>query len=131
MTVNDLVRRAMRTLGVLRAGENPKPSEAADAIATLNDMLNAWIYEGMDLEFVQDLTGTDTLPYPDDHIAAFRYNLAVELAPEFGVQIDAVTAGLAGKYYRALRTANVSPDTLSIDDALSPIYSRGIFQDFS
>ena len=129
MTVNDLIRSALRTLGVLRAGENPTPAEAADALVTLNGMLNAWIYDGMDLEFVDDLVLTGTVPYPDDHLPAFRYNLAVELAPEYGVEINAVMAGLAGKYYRQLRTSFVSPDTLGIDEALT--INTGGFVDFT
>ena len=84
MTANELIRRSLRSLGVLYHNESPTSDEATDALATLNDMLNAWLLEGMDLEVYENLELTDTLPYPDDHISAMRYGLAVELAPKAG-----------------------------------------------
>lgn len=123
MTVNDLIRRAMRSIGVLHHNEEPSSDEAADALQTLNDMLNAWIYEGMDLEFAADLVLTDTLPYPDDHAAAFRYALAVELAPEYGVQPPPAVLAMAANYKSALKTRYIDPDTLGTDPFLSPVYN--------
>lgn len=123
MTVNDLIRRAMRSLGVLHTGENPSAAEAADALDTLNDLLNAWRNEGLDLEVVSDLALTDTLPYPDDHVTAIRYNLAVELAPEYGVQVSQVVAAMARRHWLALRAQYMRPDTLSTPDDLLPVYN--------
>ena len=123
MTVNDLIRRSLRSIGVLNHAEEPTAEEASDALQTLNDMLNAWIYEGMDLEFAADLVLTDALPYPDDHAAAFRYALAVELAPEFGVQPPPAVLAMAASYKEALKTRYLDPDTLAADAFLSPIYN--------
>ena len=123
MTVNDLIRRAMRSLGILNHAEDPTTEEAADALQTLNDMLNAWIYEGMDLELQADMALTDTLPFPDDHAAAFRYALAVELAPEYGVQPPPAVLAMAASYKSALKTRYVDPVELPSDSFLSPVYN--------
>jgi hypothetical protein len=42
MTANDIIAAAMRRLGALTQGETPTAAESADALATLNDMLEAW-----------------------------------------------------------------------------------------
>lgn len=123
MTVNDLIRSALRALGVLHHAESPSADEAADALITLNGMLNAWRLEGIDLELVADLALTDTVPYPDDHLPAIRYNLAVELSAEFGVQVSPVVAGMARRTWLALRAQYMRPDTLSTPDDLLPVYN--------
>jgi hypothetical protein len=45
VTVRDLIAGAFRLLGVLAAGENPQADETQDALASLNDMIEAWKLE--------------------------------------------------------------------------------------
>ena len=116
-TAIGVILRALRSLGVLHSGESPSADEAADALHTLNDMLNAWRLKGIDLEYL-DTDLYDVIPYPDDHIAAIRYNLAVELAAEYGVQPSQVVVAMAGSTYADLKAHYVQPDTLSVDSAL-------------
>lgn len=42
MTVRDLINGALRLLGVLAAGESPSDQEAADAVDSLNAMIDEW-----------------------------------------------------------------------------------------
>lgn len=49
MTVAELIRGALRTLGVLASEETPKAAEEADALVTLNDMLDSWAGERLAL----------------------------------------------------------------------------------
>lgn len=130
MTTLDIIRRAMRSIGVLRHSESPSASEAADALDTLNDMLNAWIHDGIDLEYL-NVALTDTFAYPDDHIAAIRYNLAVELCGEYGKQIPPVVAANAVRYKASLQAKYCDPDLLEMDEALSPRYGVGVYRDFT
>lgn len=125
MTYLDLIRRAMRSIGVLHHAENPTDSEAQDALDTLNDMLEAWRIEGVDLEYLT-ASLTDTVPYPNDHIAAMRYNLAAELAGEYGAEIPPVVAVRASELFKMLRSQLMKVDTLSVDDALNPIYNPNL-----
>ena len=115
MNVRDLVTGSMRLLGVLRQGENPTAQEAADGMISLNGMLNAWILQGIDLEFLNFASLNDVIPYPDDHIPAFRYNLAVELAPECGVTVTPAIGTRASQYFQALQVFYSDPDTLEFD----------------
>jgi hypothetical protein len=49
MTARELIRRALMLLGVLAAGESLPANDAADALSTLNDMLDAWRAERLTL----------------------------------------------------------------------------------
>jgi hypothetical protein len=42
MTAGDLIARALRAIGALAQGETPTAAEAADALATLNDLIDSW-----------------------------------------------------------------------------------------
>lgn len=45
-TVSDLIKGSMRLIGVIAAGETPSSSESADALTSLNDMLDSWSNDG-------------------------------------------------------------------------------------
>lgn len=44
-TVQDVVNQALRTLGVLAAGETPAYEDSADALVTLNNLIDQWAAE--------------------------------------------------------------------------------------
>ena len=122
----------MRTLGVLHHNESPTADEAADALATLNDMLNSWRLEGMDLEHIEGVL-TDTVPYANEIIPAIRYNLAMELSTEFGVEPSMPLIQRAASTYRALQAEYSDPDELRADDLFRyvPNEEYGYYKDFS
>ena len=45
MTGNDVITAALLRINAVSPGENPQAAEAAAALATLNDMLDAWQIE--------------------------------------------------------------------------------------
>lgn len=48
-TVAEIIRGSLRVLGVLAASESPKAADEADALSTLNDMLDSWAGERLTL----------------------------------------------------------------------------------
>jgi hypothetical protein len=126
MIVRELVTSSLRLLGVLQSGEQPSTEEAADGLEVLNTLLNGWGREGIDLEFLSFTSVNDEIPYPEDHLAAFRFNFAVELAPEYGVQISNVVAGRAGQTLRALRSQYSKPDLLTLDPFFAFAPNKGL-----
>lgn len=131
-TVNEVIKRALRSIGVLHHNEDATDDEAADALTTLNDMLNAWRLQGIDLEHL-DVALTDEMPYAGEDIAAIRYNLAMELAGEFGVPPPAVTAVRADSSFRALQAKYAAPDELKADEFFryKPNRDYGYYSDIS
>ena len=123
MTLRELINRSLRLLSVIQAGETPAESETSDAIPAVNGMLEAWRTMGIDLEFLPFTTLDDVIPYPEDHLSAFAYNLAIELAPEYGVEPSTAVGARAGSYFRALQAQYADPDILTIDPQLTPGYN--------
>lgn len=122
-TARDLITMSLRTLGVLHSGETPSAEEADDALDTLNQLMNSWRYEGIDLEWVPITSLNTTLPYPDDHIGPFRHNLAVALSPDYGIQVTPTIAGLAKQGYDQMQKEYMDNRLLSVDDALNAVYA--------
>lgn len=122
MTVLNLIKRAMSTLGILQTQEEPEAAEAQDVLSILNSMLKAWELEGIKLAHV-DMLLTDTVPYPDNHIDPIVYNLAVMIAPEFEVSTRADVIQMAENGYRNLQNYYHDATELSVDTALHPLFS--------
>jgi hypothetical protein len=118
VTARDLVTMSLRSIGVLHSGEVPSAEEANDGLDALNQMLQSWIYEGINLEYL-NLGLNDTVPYPDDHIGPFRWNLAVRLSPDYGIQVTPAIAALATEGYRQLQRYYLDPPNLQVADDLA------------
>ena len=122
-TARDLITQSLRTLGVLHSGETPSAEEANDGLTSLNQMLNSWLYDGIDMEFTTLTSLNDTIPYPDDQIGPIRYNLAVTMSPDYGVPVTPAMAALAQQGYLQLKRAYLVVPSLSVDTALRPYYN--------
>lgn len=215
----DLLTSSMRLAGILAAGETPTANEANDALAVLNDLLDAWAieklmlfrndsnqfnlvaaqqdytigtagnfnmtrpvsitgayatYAGLDfplrilttdewdaialkllqaplpcalyydpsmslgvisiwpipsqvipltlttgMQFTQAANLATVLTYPPGYAKALRYNLAVELAAEFGMQPDAVIVSTAVALLGRIKAANRQQPIAQLDPALA------------
>jgi hypothetical protein len=117
-TYRDIVNQALRELGVLHSGEVANADEGANGLTALNQMLNSWLYDGIDLEHITATGLTDVLPYPDDHHSAFAYNLAMRLAPQFGVAPTPVLIAMAAQGFRYMQNRYLKIRPLSADIGL-------------
>lgn len=77
----------------------------------------------------QPATLTTTLAFPPGYLRAFRYNLAIELAPEFGVEPSAQVQRIANMSKRNLRRINDPGDMMAIPYSI--VGSRQRFNVFS
>jgi hypothetical protein len=71
---------------VIDARDSPAAEESADALVALNDLLRRWEADGLALGWTDCTAVTDTLAVPNEALRAVAYNLAVDLAPEYGKQ---------------------------------------------
>lgn len=76
-----------------------------------------WHFISVD-ELVQPATLVTALAFPPGYLRAFRYNLACELAPEFGVQPTTTVARIAMTAKRDLKRQNNPQDILSLPYAM-------------
>jgi hypothetical protein len=55
---NDIIRPALKLLGVITQGETPSTSEGTDALAALNAMIDNWSTDRLNVFFIQNFTGS-------------------------------------------------------------------------
>lgn len=118
-TVLDIVTAALRLLEVRTAESPVTASESLDGLESLNDMMNEWNVDGIDVGYESLESPSDLVDVNLGSLGAIKSNLAVYIAPEYG---RIVTPGLEKRAKRSktsLRTSiklNPSeyPDTLPI-----------------
>lgn len=115
-TVADLIERSLRTLGILAASETPKADQLTDGFLALNDMLDGWAAEGLDVS--PFAATTDEVDLPPGYARALRYNLAVELADDYGVAVPPTVGGNAADSKTILKRTEFEPTYLESDPAI-------------
>ncbi len=105
-----LVRDALSLINVIGVGEAAEPEQSEHALLKLNQILDDWKADGVDLQFypqtMDDLASN--CPIPSDSELAVTHYLAIAVAPHYGKPISPALMALAGKYYgRLVRVAMV------------------------
>jgi hypothetical protein len=72
-------------------------------------------------ELDQPAATSTTLSFPPGYLRAFTYNLAVELAPEFGVEPSKAVRDIAKASKRNLKRINNPDDVLGMPAAVLPM----------
>ena len=80
-------------------------------------------------ELTNPVTLADTLAFPPGYLRAFRYNLAMEFAPEFGVEPSAQVQRIAMVSKRNLKRINAPIDVMAMPYSLMD--TRGRFNIFT
>jgi hypothetical protein len=123
VTANDVVKRALRLIEVIAAGETPAAEDAQDALTSLNRMLHGLELHGIYLGHT-DLALADTVNLPDGHIDALENILAVRLAPEFGANPSPIVVVQADSGQTLLESHYQVVPTMEIDGALRSMPSQ-------
>lgn len=123
-SARDVIKRSMRRIGVIAAGEDPSADEASDALRELNGMMTNFRREGIDYAHAWlDLTDALTI---DDGLCDYVGDiLAVRLADEYGRQVTPMIAEAADNARRMLQASFRRIRTAPIDDAIGlPVGTR-------
>jgi len=118
-TVLEVVTGALKLLEVRTAESPVTASEAVDGLLALNDMMNEWNIDGINIGYETLDSTTDELHVDLGSIGAIKANLAVYIAPEYGRTVSPDLNDRADRSKKSLRNAiplNSSefPDTLPI-----------------
>ena len=103
MTALELIARSLRLIGVIDAIEPPSAESAVSAIIALNGMCTRWEANGLSFGWSNVADAADTLPASDEYHSTLAYNLAVEIAPEYGAPVSDVVGVRASQYLDDLR----------------------------
>lgn len=112
MKVAKIIDRTLRVLKVLDASEAAEGEDAASAIQALNAMCTRWEASGLSMGWVNVDNPNDDLPAPDETENALVFNLALDLAPEYGIVVDQQTNDAANRYLMALRRDRIVTNPL-------------------
>lgn len=121
-TAADVIKGAMKDLGILERTEDPQGQESLDMLDLLNQMCHSWIYDGIDLEWIT-IGLNETLAYPEDQIGPIRYNLAMMAAPMFEIVPNPVLVSMASQGKKRLQRAYLDIDEMDTDEFLKPIWN--------
>lgn len=118
-TVLEVVTGALKLLEVRTAESPVTPSEAQDGLESLNDLMNEWNIDGINVGYESLSSTTDELHVDLGSIGAIKANLAVYIAPEYGRFVTPTLQMRADRSKKSMRNAiNMNPsqypDTLPI-----------------
>lgn len=126
-TVAKVINRALRVIRVLDAGEAASGEDAETAIEALNDMATRWEANGLSLGWQNVSLPGDTLPAPDESHEALSFNLAVRLAAEYDVSIDAAVYAGAQTALNELRRDRITTNPLRQVAQVPAATARGVW----
>lgn len=100
----DLIARALREINVIAENETPSSEQGSQCLKKLNGMLELWKENGIDFGWYEQTATSGTAPVPDYAELCVTTNLAIICAPQYGAQVNPITAGVADRTYRTLLT---------------------------
>lgn len=113
-TVTEVVTGALQLLEI-RTAESPiEANEAEDGLTALNDMMNEWNVDGINIGYESLDNVEDLLHVKLGSVGAIKANLAIYIAPEYG---KAVSSALA---LRAKTSKNSLRGAIKLNDAEFP-----------
>jgi hypothetical protein len=120
MTVQQLINQSLIQLGVIASGESPSSDESADALTALNLMISSWnemlklTLAGSYASILYTFSPIATFSALGDTISAgthplawqraYVYNLAEEIASQYGREVSAAVAAKAVSSRAAVMT---------------------------
>jgi hypothetical protein len=105
-TVEKIVSRALRLIGVHDPGEPLEASDVITGIEALNAMIRRWEANGQSLGWSDVANPSQEMPSPPELDACIAFNLALEVAPEYDVMPSVMVGTRAGELLADLRRDN-------------------------
>jgi hypothetical protein len=95
MTIIELITGALRKLNVINEIETPSAEQGAKCLEALNDMMEQWEENDINLQYYPQTTTSATFPCPAYANVGVRAALAIRVAADFGAT---VSVELAAEY---------------------------------
>lgn len=102
ITALDMLIDSMRAANVIDENQTPTPEQSVKGLRLLNQMMGQWDADGLKLGWVTVPTLPSVLPITAQDERAVKFNFAVELAGEYGLDVLPRVADIASKTYASL-----------------------------
>ena len=103
LTNTQVIARALREINVINEVQAPTAEQGTQALAKLNTLMEAWKEDSIDVGYFEQSTTADTCPIPDYAEGAVIQALAIECAPQYGINISTEAAAKLNYYMKTLR----------------------------
>lgn len=94
-----MITDALRKINVISEIDTPSAEQGAHGLRTLNQMLEAWTEDGVDLGYFEQTSTTDDCPIPKWAEKGITSKLAIDLAPTYGASVSLELADAANQGY--------------------------------
>lgn len=115
-TASQIIRRALRLIGALNPTQALAAQDAQDALETLNAMLAEWHEAQIGLPDYSLASITDTLASDVADREAIAYQLAIRVAPEYGLEVSQAVGVMAEQTMGRLRLRYFQPGTTDFSE---------------
>jgi len=106
-TVAQVLKASFQTILVQASEAALESDEFSDAIFTLNNYMQSLDADGIKLGWTDVSALADTLTVPSGALRGIIYNVAIELAPEYGGEVSAALVESAGDGMKTMEKLGV------------------------
>lgn len=130
MTTNiTLIEDALRDINVLAGSDTASASQGQYGLRKLNQLMEAWKEDDVDIGWFAQSSTTDTAPIPDWAEIAVTAGLAILLAPKYGATVSGELATIADNSINRIKRKLISEKQKGADMSHLPrgsgIYGSG------
>lgn len=118
-TVQDIITRAYRKIGVAADDEALTADQMAAGLDALNDMIHAWVLRGVDVRHI-DYEASDNFTLEDEFREGTVYELATRLSPDY----QAPVSFNSDEWFRDMRRCYMKVEESEIPTPLVRMPSR-------
>jgi hypothetical protein len=104
----DIIRDALGLIAVISEVETPSAEQGSHALRVLNQMMEQWEEEGVNLQYHAQTLTSDTFPCPPYTEPGVTGHLAMRLAPSYGASITVELIAQADAGYQTILRKSVS-----------------------
>jgi hypothetical protein len=130
ITALDIIKRALRLIGIVASGESVASDEAQDGLMSLNAMIDSWKAQGIDCypnSSTMVYMLNDCLSVPPGYNEALVFNLAVAIAPEYGKEASGTVMARANETLAIIKRKNIVVEQLKISADVMSLGSQGFY----
>lgn len=105
MTLIELIKESLLNLNVIDITQAPDPEQGVSSRSKLNQMLALWRLDGVDLGWYPQADMDAEVPLDEAYQLAVSSNLAIFMAPSYGVQTSPELQAIASGTFDAMAKA--------------------------
>lgn len=119
----EIITDALRDLNVVSELEDASAEQQNLGIRKLNQMMETWKTDGINIGYFAQSTGTDTCPIPDWAEGGVTNSLSVIMAPNYGASVSPELAASGSQFYNSLLRESIKLEMDNADMSHLPIGS--------